>query len=44
VIKDNRLVKSVLRTTLSILGERHLRCLALKNANCLRVLAQVLAF
>jgi hypothetical protein len=29
---------------LSILGERHLRCLALKNANCFRVLARVLAF
>jgi len=39
-----RLIKSVLRTTLSILGERHLRCSALKNANCLRALARVLAF
>jgi len=37
-------VKSILRTTLSILGDRHLRYSALKNANCLRALARVLAF
>jgi hypothetical protein len=38
------LVKGLLRTTLSILGEKHLRCSALRNANCLRALARVLAF
>jgi hypothetical protein len=42
--KHDTLVKSVLQTTLSILGDRHLRYSALKNANCLRVLARVLAF
>jgi hypothetical protein len=34
-INYDGLVKSLLQTTLSILGEKHLECSALKNANCL---------
>ncbi len=34
-------VKSILRTTLSILGKKHSICSASRNANCLRALARV---
>ena len=41
---NDGLVKSLLRTTLSILGEKHSIYSASRNANCLRASARVLAF
>ncbi len=40
-VKVDEIVKSLLRTTLSILGGKHVRNSALRNANCLRALARV---
>ena len=43
-LKDDKLVKSLLRATLSILGHKPKRSVSSKNADCLRALARVLAF